>query len=94
MSITAKTDYGEIPHATILQIFGDELSYNELKSYATDMNKTLHLEVESTVDELWDFIMVRVWFNSVKVMDNKYKKYHSCDMFFHLNELEIKLDSN
>jgi hypothetical protein len=81
--------YGNISNATILKIFGDELTYNELEFYARDKNNESYLEVEFNIGQ--ETQLVRVTINNEEIMDKKYSINHSCDMFIYLNELEDEL---
>jgi hypothetical protein len=78
--------YGNILNATILDIFGDELTYNELKFYARDKTDYNYLEVEFNIGT--EFQSVKVTINNSEIMDKKYSINHSCDMFYKLSELE------
>jgi hypothetical protein len=89
MTQIEKIDYGRIDHTTILTIFGDEMTYNELMK-SKNIDGETHLEVEWNQNS--ETQLVRVWFNSVVVMDKKYSINHSCDMFYHLNQLQIELE--
>ena len=84
------TMYGELLNSTILTIFGDEMTYNELEFYANDKDNTTDLKVEWNRNT--ETQLVRVWFNDIVVMDKKYSIHHSCDMFYHLGELELKAE--
>jgi hypothetical protein len=87
-----KIDYGEVLHSTLLTIFGDEMTYNELKFYARDKEGTTYLEVEWNRDA--ETQLVRVWFDKQVVMDKKYDINHSCDMFNYLSELEAEQEED
>jgi len=76
--------YGKNPINKIITIFGDEVSYNELKKYENE--KDVFLIVEYHTNQ--EIQQVKVYFNNNCVLDKKYSVNHSCDMFFHLNELE------
>ena len=79
-------EYGEVINSTLLNIFGDEMTYNELKLYAKYKNDTTYLKVE--FNRCNETLLVRVWFNTDIVLDKEYSINHSCDMFYLLNELE------
>jgi hypothetical protein len=81
-------EYGETFNSTILTIFGNEMTYNELKFYAKNKDDTTHLKVEWNRNSKTQ--LVRVWFDGALVMDKKYSINHSCDMFYHLGELETE----
>jgi len=87
---TTNTDYGNVLHSTILTIFGDELTYNELQHYAKnkDSHSKLHIIIET--NNHMDFQFVKVFINNEEIMDKKYNINHSCDMFYYLDELEKK----
>lgn len=89
MSNTIETvTYGEVSNLSILTIFGNEMTYNELKFYAKDKDNTTHLKVEWNRNT--ETQLVRVWFDNQVVMDKKYSVNHSCDMFYHLGEMEAE----
>jgi len=79
-------EYGEIINSTLLNIFGDEMTYNELKLYAKYKNDTTYLKVE--FNRCNETLLVRVWFNTDIVLDKEYSINHSCDMFYLLNEIK------
>ena len=83
-------DYGDIPNSAILTIFGDEMAYNDLMLYSTNQESTTNLKVEHTRDT--EIQLVRVWFDNKVVMDKKYSIHHSCNMFYHLNQLVLELE--
>jgi len=86
-------EYGEVFHSTLLKIFGNELTYNELKFYARDKDATTYLTVETlTSSNPKDKQLITVWFYSEKVLERKYSLYHSCEMFIFLSELESELE--
>jgi len=86
MSSIEIIEYGEVLNSTLLTIFGDELSYNELKFYAKNKDETTYLKVEWNRNN--ETQLIKVWFDNKEVMDKKYSINHSCDMFYHLSELE------
>ena len=88
MSNITTTEYGEVSNQTILKIFGDEMTYNELKIYAND--DTTHLSVEINRNE--ETQLVRVYLDGKEIMDKKYSIHYSCDMFYYLSELDEELD--
>lgn len=83
-------EYGNVLNSEILKIFGNELTYNELKFYAKNLNVETHLKVEWNRNT--ETQLVRVWFDNQVVMDKKYSINHSCDMFYHLSELKVESD--
>jgi hypothetical protein len=76
--------YNKIPMEKIITIFGDEISYNDLKKYENENDVFLIVEFY-TIDDIQE---VKVYFNNNEVLDKKYSIHYSCDMFFYLNELE------
>ena len=92
MNTIETIEYGMVSNSTLLKIFGDEMSYNELKFYAKDINDTTYLKVEWNRNKCFDSQLVRVWFNESEVMDKKYSLNHSCDMFVWLGELEVEAE--
>lgn len=85
---TINTDYGEVLHSTILKIFGDELTYNELEFYTRDKNATSYLEVKEERNNHEGFMFISVFVDKQKIMEKKYDVNWSCDMFNYLSELE------
>jgi len=86
-----KYDYGEVLHSTILKIFGDELTYNELKFYTRDKNVTSYLEVEDEwFSQKRDYYWRKVYINRKVILEKKYYYCHSCDMNYYLSELELE----
>ena len=83
-------EYGEIMNYTLLKIFGDEMTYNELKFYAKNQGETTYLKIDYNRNT--ETQLVRVWFNNKEVMDKKYCINHSCDMFYLLSEIESELE--
>jgi len=80
-------EYGEVINSTLLNIFGDEMTYNELKLYAKYKNDTTYLKIEITTYYLTEEISIRVWFNTDLVLDKKYDNDEP-EMFYQLNKLE------
>tara|TARA_R110001606_G_scaffold282330_1_gene430966 strand:- start:265 stop:1029 length:765 start_codon:yes stop_codon:yes gene_type:complete len=87
---TTNTDYGDVLHATILKIFGDELTYNELEPYTRDKDDYSHLEVKEESNNHEGFMFVSVYIDKHKIMEKKYDKKWSYDVFYYLNELEME----
>jgi hypothetical protein len=88
MFISTETiSYGEVANETILKIFGSEMTYNELKFYAKNINETTHLQVKTLTSDN-DTQTVVVWFDSKEVMEKEYPLNHSCDMFYFLKQLD------
>ena len=76
--------YGIIDIATLRKIFGDEMTYNELI-----VLKENQYELKIEYNRIAEIKLVKVWFNNTVVMDKKYSNNYSCDMFYHLNQIEI-----
>ncbi len=85
---TEKIEYGYVSHESILRIFGSELTYNELKPYTINLDDCVDLIVETLLHPESDWQLIRVFFDGKEMMDKKYVKNHSCDMFDFLSELE------
>ena len=85
---TTNTDYGDVLHSTILKIFGDELTYNELEPYTIDKDDYSHLEVKEERNNHVGFMFISVFVDKHKIMEKKYDVNWSCDMFNYLSELE------
>jgi len=85
---TTNTDYGEVLHSTILKVFGDEFTYNELEPYTRDKDDTSHLEVKEERNNHRGFMFISVYIDKHKIMEKKYDVNWSCDMFYYLRELE------
>jgi hypothetical protein len=85
---TTNTDYGDVLHSTILKIFGDELTYNELEPYTRDKDDYSHLEVKIERNNHEGFMFVNVFIDKHKIMEEKYDVKWSKDMFYYLNELD------
>ena len=87
-------DYGNVMNGTLLKIFGDEMTYNELKLYARDDDDYNYLEVHTTV--ITDMNNTKnhittVFINKEQVLTTEYKENHSCVMYYYLSELEENL---
>jgi hypothetical protein len=87
---TTNTDYGDVLHSTILKIFGDELTYNELEPYTIDKDDYSHLEVKEERNNHVGFMFISVFVDKHKIMEKKYDVNWSCDMFYYLSELELE----
>ena len=83
-----RIEYGYVSHECILRIFGSELTYNELKPYTINLDDCVDLIVETLSHPESDWQLIRVFFDGKEMMDKKYVKHHSCDMFDFLSELE------
>lgn len=93
MTRTEEKDYGELLHETILNILGDELTYNELKFYSNDKEDYSSLKTKTIIfkDEIMLFM---VYINNDLVLEKKYSIHHSCDMFYLLGELELEQEED
>jgi hypothetical protein len=87
-------DYGELMGEKIGKIFGDEMSYNDLKSYAHFETKTWNVKVEQIENKEKETQLIAVYFNDNKVFEKTYSMHYSCDMFYHLSQLEIDSDES
>ena len=85
-------DYGEVYHSTILKIFGDELTYNELKFYTRNENDTSYLKVEDEYNNNLQIYWRKVFISNELIMEKKYNLNHSCDMNYYLSELKEEED--
>ena len=90
MNIIEKIDYGTLSIDNIIIIFGDEMTYNELNKIKNEYD-SIDLLIEYNKNSKTQ--LVRVYFNNNEVMDKKYDINHSCDMFYHLSELESIIDN-
>lgn len=89
-------EYGDIRNETICKIFGDELTFNELKPiYEYEMDyttlKTETIRNKTEPDDENKFFVFSVYFDGKLMLDKKYSIHHSCDMFYLLGELEAEL---
>jgi len=84
------TDYGEVLHSTILKVFGDELTYNELEPYTRNKDDTSYLEVKEERNNHVGFMFISVYIDNHKIMEKKYDVNWSCDMFYYLSKLELE----
>ena len=85
-------NYGDLMGATIIKIFGDEMSYNDLKSYGIFETKKWNVKVECIENKEKETQLIAVYFDDNKVFEKTYFVHHSCDMFYHLRQLEINSD--
>jgi len=85
-------DYGELVGENIRKIFGDEMSYNDLKSYAYLETQTWNVKVERIENKEKETQLIAVYFDDKKVFEKTYSMNYSCDMFYHLSQLEIDYD--
>ena len=84
------TDYGELDGYTIAEIFGNEMIYNDLKIYYN--REAVHVEVYRNRDAETKKQYIEVYFDGKLVLNECYSQYHSCDMFYYLNELETEME--
>lgn len=82
--------YGKINNLHILDIFGEELPFNKLKDKQNQ--KYTDLTVENIYLE--EFYLISIYFDDKVVLHKKYRKNHSCDMFYYLHKLELEPDSD
>ena len=87
-------DYGELFGASIIEIFGDEMSYNDLKSCADSKYQTWNVKVERIENKEKETQLIAVYFDDKKVFEKTYFMNYSCDMFYHLSQLEINCAEN
>jgi len=87
-------DYGEFVGTTIIKIFGDEMSYNDLKSYTHSETQTWNVKMERIENKEKDTQLIAVFFDDKKVFEKTYFMNYSCDMFYHLSQLEINCGEN
>ena len=64
--------YGNIQYSTICKIFGDELTYNELKPYADDPEEYGLLTVETLKIKGNNKMLVTAWVDIDKIMEKKF----------------------
>jgi len=83
-------DYGEVFHFMILNILGDELTYNELKFYAEDRLNTSHLTTKYESFNHNKNYWFSVFIDQKLVLEKSFGSHHSCDMFLYLTELRLQ----
>ena len=86
--LITNTNYGKVLHSTLLKIFGDELTYNELEFYTRDKDDYSHLVVKEEINNHSGFMFITVFVDNHNLMEKKYDINCSCDMFYYLSELE------
>lgn len=80
-----------VPPYTIIQIFGDELPFNMLKSvYDTynDNGDGYYLEVKKIIITGSEEQLIVASIGNIQMLEKKYSIHHSCDMFHFLGQLE------
>jgi hypothetical protein len=82
------TEYGELVGYVITDIFGDEMSYNDLKPYAETRMTDVKVEV---IRNAGRDTLVAIYFDDKKVFEKTYPQYCSTMMFYHLDQLEIEM---
>jgi hypothetical protein len=82
-------DYGELFGSFIIEIFGDEMSYNDLKFTAKSINGAWNVKVERIENKEKETQLIAVYFDDKKVFEKTYSMNYSCDMFYHLSQLKI-----
>jgi len=85
-------DYGWVFNETILNILGDELTYNELKFYAKDKNDTSYLTTKYESFNHNQSYWFSVFIDQKLVLEKSFGSHHSCDMFMFLEELKLQLE--
>jgi hypothetical protein len=80
--------YGEVLHSKILEIFGDDMTYNELEIYTRNKNDKSYLQIEfyDTPYEV-DFTFMSVVINKQVLKILQFKKDTSYDTFHKLRTL-------
>lgn len=86
------TDYGQLMGKTIVKIFGNEMIYNDLNLYVNSTGT--HVEVCRRRCPETRKQYIEVYFDGKIVLNECYAQYHSCDMFYYLNELETEMENN
>jgi len=81
-------DYGDVINSTILKIFGDELTYNQIKPF-TDEDEYTKLVVKTFINNEKGFMFVTVWLDDKIVLDRNYKVGSSSVMLYYLEELDM-----
>ena len=72
---------------TLIEIFGNELKYNQLKKYITSEPVDLKVAIK-IYEHLDNLTMVTVWINNEFVGDIKIKENDNPPMFHYFDELE------
>jgi len=78
------TEYGNVLNSNLVTMFGSEMTYDELNSYAKTHTKYTVLKVEKTKSDETHFI--RVWFDNQIVLEKVYACYHCNTMMNELDE--------
>ena len=93
-------DYGYVMNSTICKIFGDEMTFNQLKKFDLFENEETYLVVKTRQYNETDssgytcrVLNFRVYFdnNDNEVLSVNNKENHSLDMIYYLRELESSL---
>ena len=96
-------DYGYVMNYTICKIFGDEMTYNQLKKFKLFENEETYLVVKTRqyneIDSSGNKCRVlnfRVYFdnNDNEVLNVNNKENNSLDMIYYLRELESSLEED
>lgn len=102
-SIIETTEFGYISNYTICNIFGDEMTFNELKKINTLINADTFLVITKRPYYGFDnnknnckMIHYKVFFdnNDKPVLDVRYSEDNSTTMNYYLNELEKENEEN
>jgi len=78
-------DYGYVNNYSILKIFGDELTYNQLKHYDVEDEYT-KLVVSMNIKDKYNHM--RVWLDDKLILDNNFILGQHRDMYYYLEELD------
>lgn len=93
-------DYGYVMNSTICKIFGDEMTYNQLKKFNVFEDEETYLVVKTRQYNELDssgytcrMLNFRVYFdnNDNEVLTVNNKENYSLDMIYYLRELETEL---
>ena len=90
-------DYGYIQNDDICNIFGCEMTYNQLKRIHQFHFETTYLVVKTrkytcASGEIKIHYMIHFNYDEKPILELNYKENHSCDMNFHLGEIAIQQD--
>ena len=87
-------DYGEVYNETILKILGDELTYNEWKFYAKNINNTSYLTTKYESFNHKQSYWFTVYIDTELVLEKSFGSHHSCDMFIFFEELRLQQEED
>jgi len=88
-------NYGNIPNYEILEIFGDELPYNDLKEYAVFPTNISTLEVQrqyfmvenTRLFDIKNKMKIIVWINKIQKLEHMYPATYSARMVVKLSAM-------